>query len=96
MSTTWLISIDWDRNGDHTGTYDDVTSRVLQTNWFLGMRKPYQEMADNSVCVFVLRYRKPTRSGFNNVIPLSTMRIECVAGAANRSNAGQHYVAHLV
>ena len=54
MSTSWTISIDWDRNGDFSTTYDDVTSRVLQTNWFLGMRKPYQELADNSMCVIIL------------------------------------------
>lgn len=50
----WKLKIDWDRNVDFTGTFDDVTNRVIQCNWFLGMRKPYQESADNSLAVFVL------------------------------------------
>ncbi len=28
MPTTWTIAIDWDRNGNYSDTYDDVTSRV--------------------------------------------------------------------
>ncbi len=40
MPTTFTIVIDWDRNNNFTGTYDDVTARVKQVNWFLGMQKP--------------------------------------------------------
>jgi hypothetical protein len=29
MPTTWTIAIDWDRNNNYTGTYDDVTNRVI-------------------------------------------------------------------
>ncbi|MCC6897293.1 MAG: hypothetical protein IT321_31015 [Anaerolineae bacterium] len=25
MPTTWTIAIDWDRNGNYTGTYDDIS-----------------------------------------------------------------------
>lgn len=38
MPTTFAISIDWDRNNNFMDTYDDVTARVMQVNWFLGMR----------------------------------------------------------
>jgi hypothetical protein len=41
MTTTWTIAIDWDRNDNFTDTDDDVTSRVISVNWFLGMRTPY-------------------------------------------------------
>ncbi len=34
--TNWTIAIDWDRNGDFTGAYDDVTDRVIEAHWFLG------------------------------------------------------------
>ena len=54
MPTTWTIAIDWDRNGNYSDTYDDVTARVISANWFLGMRKPYQNMADNSMLTLVL------------------------------------------
>ena len=48
MTTQWTIAIDWDRNGNFTGTYDDVTEYVLSANWFVGMRQSYQDSADNS------------------------------------------------
>ena len=35
MTTT--IAIDWDRNNNFTDTYDDVTARVIQVNWFLNI-----------------------------------------------------------
>ena len=41
MTTTWTISIDWDRNDNFTGTYDDVTGRVQDANWSLGAQRPY-------------------------------------------------------
>ena len=56
----WKIEIDWGRNNvptqldDFTGPYDNVSNRVLQVNWFLGMRKPYQELADNSLAAIIL------------------------------------------
>ena len=30
MTTVWKILIDWDRNGDFAGAYDDVTDRVIK------------------------------------------------------------------
>lgn len=54
MPTTWTIAIDWSRSGDFNGTNDDVTSRVISANWFLGMRKPYQDIADDSMLELVL------------------------------------------
>ena len=54
MSTSWTIAIDWDRNGNFTGTYDDVTQYVLFARWFLGMRQPYQDDADDSMLELVL------------------------------------------
>lgn len=54
MTTTWTIAIDWNRDGDYSDTSEDVSSRIISANWFLGMRQPYQEMADNSVLQLVL------------------------------------------
>jgi hypothetical protein len=42
---TWTIAIDWDRNGNFTDPYDNVTGRVIDARWFLGMQKPYQDVA---------------------------------------------------
>ncbi len=55
MPTTWTIAVDWNKNGSYTDTYDNVTSRVISANWFLGMREAYQDVADNSVLSLVLQ-----------------------------------------
>ncbi len=47
--TTWTIAIDWNRDGDYSDSNEDMTSQVISANWFLGMRQPYQESADNSM-----------------------------------------------
>ena len=52
MPTTWALAVDWDRNNNFTGTYDDVTAHVKQVNWCLGMRQPWQDKADNSKLLF--------------------------------------------
>lgn len=49
MATTWTIGIDWNRDGDFTDSNEDVTSWVIDACWSLGMQKPYQDVADNSV-----------------------------------------------
>ncbi len=43
------VEIDW------TGVYEDVTDDVMRLAWSLGMRQPYQTMADESTCEIVLR-----------------------------------------
>ena len=69
--TTWTIAVDWDRNGDYSSTHDDVTNRVIQVNWFLGMRKPYQDKADNSILAMVLDNADRRFSPENPASPLS-------------------------
>lgn len=54
MTTTWTIAIDWDRDGSFSGQYDDVTDYVISARWFLGQRKPYQDIADDSMLTLVL------------------------------------------
>jgi hypothetical protein len=43
-----------ERTEDYTGTYDDVTSRVISANWKLGMRVPYSDIVDESTLDLVL------------------------------------------
>ncbi len=54
MTTTWTIAIDWNRDGDYSDSYEDVTSRVISVKWFLGQRKPYQDTADNTLLELLL------------------------------------------
>ena len=91
--TTWTIAIDWERNGNFDSAYDDVTNRVQQTNWFLGMRKIYQEIADNSVCVFTLNNADQRFSPDNldsplagKVMPLRPVRIQSNDGTTTRTH----------
>jgi hypothetical protein len=70
MPTTWTIAIDWDRNDNFTDTYDNVTTRVMQVNWFLGMRKEYQDKADNAMLGMVLRNNDRLYSPENAASPL--------------------------
>lgn len=102
MTTTWTIAIDWDRNGNFTDTYDNVTSRVISANWFLGMRQAYQEMADNSTLTLVLdnvdkRY-SPEYSGSpltGKVVPFRPVRIQSDDGAAVRTHRQGSPINHL-
>jgi hypothetical protein len=54
MTTTWTVMVDWDRNANYTGAYDDISSRVIEAKWFLGMQKLYQSIADNSILTLTL------------------------------------------
>jgi len=93
MATTWTIAIDWDKNSNYTDTYDDVTSRVIAANWFLGMRQPYQEVADNSALSLTLRNDdrrySPEYSGSplsGKIRPLRPVRIQSNDGTTTRTH----------
>jgi hypothetical protein len=68
--TQWNVQIDWNRDGDFTTTIDDVTARIIRLDWALGMRKPYQEIADNAVLSLKLRNEDQHLSPENASSPL--------------------------
>jgi hypothetical protein len=70
MTTTWTIAIDWNRDGDYGDSYEDVTSRVVSTKWFLGQRKPWQDTADNSLLELALDNSDKQYSPENSSSPL--------------------------
>lgn len=93
MTTTWTIAIDWARNGNYTDTYDDVTSRVVSTDWFVGMRKPYDTVPHDSMLKLVLdnsdkryspEYGSSPLSG--NLAPFRPVRIESNDGTTTRTH----------
>lgn len=55
MATTWTIAVDWERDGTFTGTYDDISDRYMDANWYLGMRNAYQDIANNSLLRLVVK-----------------------------------------
>ncbi|MCA0456126.1 MAG: hypothetical protein LCI00_19265 [Chloroflexi bacterium] len=70
MPTTWTVAIDWDRNDNFTGTYDDLTSRIVSANWYLGFRENYQDMAGDGVLKLVLTNVDKRYSPENSLSPL--------------------------
>ena len=94
MATTWTIAIDWDRDGDFTGD-DIVTNRTLWVNWFLGFRKPFRDIAENSVLGLVLdnrgRRSSPENDDASNPLagkiqPLRPVRIQSDDGTTTRTH----------
>lgn len=93
MTTTWTIAIDWERTGTFDGTYDDVTDLVISANWFLGMRKPYADVADDSMLKLVLnnsdRRFSPENSNsalFGWLAPFRPIRIQSNNGTTIRTH----------
>ena len=48
MTPRFQYLIDWDGDTVFTGSLDDITADVVDAEWFLGMRKAYQDCADES------------------------------------------------
>ncbi|MCY4073046.1 MAG: hypothetical protein OXG60_17265 [Chloroflexi bacterium] len=93
MATQWTVEIDWERNGNYTGTYDNVTDRTILTQWFVGMRQPYQLTADNSVLRLVLRNNDRLFSAEyassplkDKLVPLRPVRIQSDDGIDSRTH----------
>jgi len=69
MITTWKFQIDWEGTSgtpeqyNDDGPYDDVTSCVILAEWFLGMEKPYQDVAENSILTMILDNSDRSRRG---------------------------------
>lgn len=69
---TWQLYIDWDRNNDFTGTYDNVTADVCNDasiEWFIGCR-PFQAIADESTLKFTVWNSDKKYSPENGSSPL--------------------------
>lgn len=45
---TLRVRCDWNRDGAMTQAYDDISDRVIEAEWSLGMYMPYQEIADEA------------------------------------------------
>jgi len=93
MTTTWTIAIDWDRNNQYTDSYDDVTSRTIMVDWFLGTRSVYQETADDALLRLYLnnadgRYspENTTSPLYGKVAPFRTVRVQSNDGTTTRTH----------
>jgi hypothetical protein len=93
MATTWTIAIDWSRKGNFDGTDDNVTNRVISANWFIGMRKPYQDIADDSMLELVLDNSDKRFSPENGgsplagyLVPFRPVRVQSNDGTTTRTH----------
>lgn len=53
MSIQFLV--DWDKDGNFTGIYDNITADVQSASWSLGARSPFQFMCDEPVLTLTLK-----------------------------------------
>jgi hypothetical protein len=67
---TWQFLVDWDDDGDYDLPVEDITNYVIGARWNLGMRQPYQLLADESRCDITLRNEDKRFSPENNASPL--------------------------
>lgn len=81
------VRCDWDRDGAMTQTYDDISDRVIETEWSLGMYMPYQEIADEARLEMTLvntdRRFSPEYAGsplFGLVAPGVPVEVELIDG----------------
>lgn len=95
MPTTWTIAVDWNGDGTFGQAIDDVTTRVIEANWFLGMRMLYQDIADNPTLKLTLRNDDGRFSPENNdlanplrglVRPRRLVRIQSNDGTTTRTH----------
>jgi hypothetical protein len=93
MTTQWTIAIDWNRDGDFTDTYDNITDRIISANWFLGMDEAYMDAADASSLTLTLnnsdrRYSPEYAASPLNgsLVPFRPVRIQSDDGTTVRTH----------
>ncbi len=87
MTTTWTISIDWNRDG----TYTDETSKVMSAQWFLGFQQPYMGVGNDAQLTLTMRNTDkrftPEYSSsplYGSLVPLRPVKIESNDGTTTR------------
>lgn len=52
---TWKVLVDWDGDGDFGDVNEDVSSYFMEGDWSIGMRQPYQLVADQAKANLVFK-----------------------------------------
>lgn len=80
---TIQVLVDWDNDGNYTGTYDDITADVKKAEWRNGMREPYQDMGDENTATLTLyntggKYNPENSSSvlYGNLLPHRRLQIK--------------------
>ena len=87
MTTTWTVSIDWNRDG----IYTDETSKVMSAQWFLGFQQPYMDVGNDAQLTLTMRNTDkrftPEYSSsplYGSLVPLRPVKIESNDGTTTR------------
>ena len=90
MTTTWTMSIDWNRDG----TYTDETGNVLSAQWTIGFHQPYMDVGNDAQLLLTMRntdkrFTPEYTQGalYGNLVPLRPVIIESDDGVIKR----RHY-----
>lgn len=51
---TFKFYVDWENNNDFTDSIDDISADVLNAEWQLGIRKPFQDVSDGATAKLTL------------------------------------------
>jgi len=54
-AVTWIFEVDWDRDGNWDDANEDISAYVMGARWNLGMRRAYQDTADEARLQLTLR-----------------------------------------
>ncbi len=80
--------IDWDDDDDYNDTYDDISADVIRAQWRIGMREPWQSVADEINATITLdnttgKYNPENTSSpiYGKIRPHLRMRIAMDDGA---------------
>lgn len=49
------VYVDWDNNGNFTGTNEEISADVIEASWRLGIKKPYQFVADEATAQITVK-----------------------------------------
>ena len=86
MSIAYRVAIDRDHTGDFAAA-EDISADVLELVWRLGMRAPYDSMADYGSAVITLRNVSGKYSPERNPLPIGTRaRIQSRSAGISRAH----------
>lgn len=87
MPITYTIAIDYNHDGDFTGTGDDITAHVLDLQWTFGLARPYDHLADTSIAQITVRNPTGTFSPERTTLQSGTrVRIQSDDGTTTRTH----------
>ncbi len=86
MSIVYRVAIDRDHNGDFS-TAEDISGDVIGLRWRLGMRAPYESMADYGSALITLRNAAGKYSPERNALPIGArVRIQSRSDGVARAH----------